>query len=164
MITTVLEEFYETLSSKPKLSSLTDFNLSIQGAGGNNLPYSGYTEAVIQVPFIEETNIDIPVLVVHTTEYNLTLPVVIGTNVIKQCKNMCIQKLEFLMNGRMLSFHYKKGELGVVKSTNKYYIKIQPKETVTQSGLVRMNKEVETAVTEATERASSSLSPCHEYQ
>ena len=61
MLTTVSEEFYETLSPKPKLSSLTDFNLCIQGAGGNNLSYSGYIEAVIQVPFIEHTDIDIQV-------------------------------------------------------------------------------------------------------
>ena len=160
MITTVSEEFYETLSPKPKLSSLTDFNLSIQGAGGNNLPYSGYIEAVIQVPFIEGTDIDVPVLVVPTTEFNLKVPVVIGTNVIKQCRNMCTQETEIPDEWKDAFISLQKGRVGVVKSTNKYNIKIQPNETVTLSGLVRKNKKVETAVTEATEGASSRVGVC----
>ena len=126
MITTVSEEFYETLSPKPKLSSLTDFNLSIQGAGGNNLPYSGYIEAVIQVPFIEGTDIDVPVLVVPTTEYNLKVPVVIGTNVIKQCRNMCTQETEIPDEWKDAFISLQKVRVGVVKSTNKYNIKISP--------------------------------------
>ena len=46
------------------------------------------------------------------------------------------------------------GFVGFVKSTNKRDIKIQPLHTVTFSGLVRKEKDIETAVTENTETAS----------
>ena len=52
------------------------------------------------------------------------------------------------------------GFVGSVRSTNKTTISLQPLEAVTVSGFVRKQKEVETAVTEATENASGKLGVC----
>ncbi|MEW8113353.1 MAG: hypothetical protein AB2771_08875, partial [Candidatus Thiodiazotropha endolucinida] len=70
-ITTVCEEFYQSLSHKPELKSLSDFDLEVECAGGNMLPYTGYIEASLQVPFLPHSDIEVPVLVVPTTEYSL---------------------------------------------------------------------------------------------
>ena len=46
------------------------------------------------------------------------------------------------------------------KSTNAYDIKVQPKETLTLSGLVRKNRQVEAVITEQTEGASTRIGIC----
>lgn len=69
-ITTVCEEFYQSLSHRPELKSLSDFDLEVECAGGNTLPYTGYIEASLQVPFLPHSDIEVPVLVVPTTEYS----------------------------------------------------------------------------------------------
>ena len=48
----------------------------------------------------------------------------------------------------------------MVKSTNAYDIKVQPKETLTLSGLVRKNRQVEAVITEQTEGASTRIGVC----
>ena len=73
---------------------------------------------------------------------------------------MCTQETEIPDEWKNAFISLQKGRVGVVKSTNKHNIKIQPNETVTLLGLVRKNKEVETAVTEATEGASSRSGVC----
>ena len=56
--------------------------------------------------------------------------------------------------------YLQKGCIGVVKSTNKYSLKIQPNESITVSGYVKKIRGVDTAVTEATQRASSEIGSC----
>ena len=50
--------------------------------------------------------------------------------------------------------------VGLVKSTNKKEFEIRPLETVTESGFVRKNKLIETAVTESSEKGSSKIRVC----
>ena len=52
------------------------------------------------------------------------------------------------------------GFIGFVKSTNKKEVKFQPLQTITFSGLVRKKGEVETAITENNETASSRIGVC----
>ena len=159
-ITTVCEEFYQSLSHRPELKSLSDFDLEVECAGGNMLPYTGYIEASLQVPFLPHSDIEVPVLVVPTTEYSLKVPVVIGTNVIRQCRNMCDSDMTVPAEWKDAFVASQTGHIGVVKSTNKIPLKIQPNETVTISGIVRKSKQVDTAVTETTEGASSRIGVC----
>ncbi|MEW8548544.1 MAG: reverse transcriptase family protein, partial [Candidatus Thiodiazotropha sp.] len=159
-ITTVCEEFYQSLPHKPVLKSLNDFDLEVECAGGNKLPYTGYIEATLQVHFLPHSEIEVPVLVVPTTEYSLKVPVVIGTNVIRQCRNMCDSDMIVPAEWKDAFISSQIGHIGVVKSTNKIPLKIQPNETVTLSGLVRKSRQVDTAVTETTEGASSRIGVC----
>ena len=71
MVTTISEDFYQSLTPLPTLLSLDDFNLSVQAAGGHTLPYSGYIECILQVPFLGNQNIEVPLLFVPSTEYTL---------------------------------------------------------------------------------------------
>lgn len=56
-------------------------DLVVNMPDGNALPYSGYIEAVEKVPGLLDLHLPVPVLVVPDTEYNLDVPVIIGTNV-----------------------------------------------------------------------------------
>ena len=80
-ITFVSKSFYKSLDPVPELGDIKDFyiNLSVQGAAGNYLPYKGYTETQVSVPFLSNRVLDVPILVVSDTDYNLQLPVIIGT-------------------------------------------------------------------------------------
>ena len=100
-------------------------------------------------------------LVVPTTEYGLTVPVVVGTNAIKLCKAVAENGAENIPTVWQNAFiSLQQSHLGVVKSANKTDIQIQPMETVTLSGFVRKKTSVETAVTEQTNGASSRIGVC----
>ena len=87
-MTTISEEFYKSLNPLPELMSITSLNLRIEGTGGNTVPYSGCIACTVKVPFLPERETDILALVVPTTQYNLKVPVVAGTN-IKGKSNDC---------------------------------------------------------------------------
>ena len=55
---------------------------------------------------------------------------------------------------------HQSGYSGLVRSTNKIKLELQPFETVTVSGLVRKERGIESAVTEQTEKASSKIGVC----
>lgn len=86
MITSVSESFYDSLQPQPVLHDISDFGLSVIGADGNQLPYKGYIEAEVSVPCLENNTFIIPLLVVANTDYNRKVPAIIGTNVIRLCK------------------------------------------------------------------------------
>ena len=70
-ITTITEEFYNSLSPRPHLWSLEelDLNLKVQGAGGHDIPYIGCILADVKVPFMPNCTIKVGVLVVPATDY-----------------------------------------------------------------------------------------------
>jgi hypothetical protein len=51
MVTSISEEFYQSLQPLPALHELTEFGLSVESATGADVPYKGYIEADISVPF-----------------------------------------------------------------------------------------------------------------
>ncbi len=82
-----IRKLYNSLDPSPQLLSIDDFDLKVHGAGGNVLPYLGYIEADISLPFLTPTETDVvdyfPVLVTPDTDYNQKVPVLVGTNVIR---------------------------------------------------------------------------------
>ena len=84
-ISTITEEFLDQLQSKPNIFNLEDLNLDVKVAGGYSLPYKGLISVQTSFPFIKDKQIDTLMLVVpEQTEYNRTVPVIIGTNVINR--------------------------------------------------------------------------------
>ena len=160
MITTISEEFYKTLSPLPKLYPV---ELKIQGAGGHAIPHFGCMECFIELPFLPGGEIFVAAVVVPTTEYGLKVPVILGTNAIEQCREKCSEQVEKgeIPNEWSSAFLFlQQSRVGVVKSTNKTNIVIQPMETQTISGFVRKARNVEAAIKEHTEGASSRLGVC----
>ena len=93
-VTTISEDFYkECLSSNP-MQQLEDI-LKIEGAGGQNVPFLGFIE--VDISFPEETSgmrdcLTAIVLVVQNTSFNKQVPMVIGTNVVRRCKEFCVKE------------------------------------------------------------------------
>ena len=160
-VTTVCEEFLATLTPPPRQVPLEDLRLNLEGPDGRKLPYSACIEASVKMSFCPEP-ITILALVVPTTRYNSKVPVLVGTNVINRVQESCpADKIPGIPTQWQNAFvSMQSGFVGVVKSTNRKDIKIQPLQTVTVSGLVRKQKEVETAITENTEAASSRIGVC----
>ena len=121
----------------------------MEGPDDRKLPYTACTVATNVVPFCPDP-ITVLALVVPTTRYNSQVPVFIGTNVISKAKDYCptdkVSHIQSQWQDAFLSIH--NGLVGFVKST---------KRRVTFSGLVRKEREVETAVTENLEKASGRL-------
>ena len=91
MITTVSEEFYSKLDPQPILHSMEQ--ISVTGADGREIPYKGYIEVEVQIPHVSSDTYAVPVLVVNNTDYNLTVPVIIGTNMIRMLNNIPGERL-----------------------------------------------------------------------
>ena len=75
----------------PTLHQITDF-LHIECADGLNLPYLGYTQTTIRIPGIDVEE-GVVLLVVPNTRYNKSVPLLLGTNVIKPLMTVCKQSL-----------------------------------------------------------------------
>ena len=161
MITTISEEYYRNLNPQPTLLSLD--TLTVETAGGYTLPYLGYIECTLHVPFLGQQDIEVPALVVPSTEYNLKVPVVVGTNAIKLCRDMCSSNSEIPKEWQNAFISFQQSRVGIVKSTDKCNVEIQPMETITISGFVRKSRNVESAVTEQTVGASSKIGVCPRF-
>ena len=160
-VTTICEEYFNAMTPSPTIVPLEELKLNLEGPDGRKLPYTACTVATIVVPFCPDP-ITVLALVVPTTRYNSQVPVLIGTNVISKAKEYCptdkVSQIPSQWQDAFLSIH--NGFVGFVKSTNKRSVNIEPLHTVTFSGLVRKEREVETAVTENSESASSRLGVC----
>ena len=83
MVTSVGEDFYHRhLQDKYPLQELSDL-LYVEGAGGHMLEYRGYLEVDIAVPGHGDSPLWVPVLVASSTTYNQRVPMIIGTNVLR---------------------------------------------------------------------------------
>ncbi|VDI57525.1 Hypothetical predicted protein [Mytilus galloprovincialis] len=86
MVSTISEPTLRYLHPVPTVKTLDEFILSVRVAEGSQLPYHGYVEVNIKVPFHTESMM-VPLLVVPETDYNRSVPVIIGTNVLRPIKS-----------------------------------------------------------------------------
>ena len=146
MITTVSKSFYESLNPVPELSDCNDFGLTVYGANGSRLAYCGYIVAEVSVPNMGPILHDIPILVVNDTDFNRTVPAIIGTNVIREYRELRSESntpvewqtaLDNLCDSAI-----------PVRTTNNFNIRVGPGEVKTLNGLARKTGDINTAVTE----------------
>lgn len=77
MVSTISESFCSTLQLQ--IYPLNRI-LNVVGAAGQSVPYLGYVETSITIS--ESSSLDVLLLVVQNTNYNLQVPLIIGTNVL----------------------------------------------------------------------------------
>ena len=95
-----------------------------------------------------------PFLVVPMTEYNKHVPVIVGTNLLREFK-MCISEDEQMPGPWQLGFQaITNKQVGVVRATLK--IVLQPMEVRTVHGFVRKRQAVKSAITEPSEAGNIS--------
>ena len=161
MVSTICETLLRSLHPVPDIRTLDDFILSVRAAEGSHLPYLGYAEIDIRVPFHTESML-VPLLVVPETEYNISVPVVIGTNILRPVKSTlsCDSQSNIPRVWDNAFSAIDASVVSVVKSTNKRPIKVNPMSVMTVSGLCKSNSGLQTAVTECYDDRQDSLGVC----
>ena len=97
VVTTICEEFYNSMNPRPELRNMSDFELNIAGASGSSIPYLGYIEAQVSMFDIDNDPLTVPVLVVPTTRFSGQVPIIVGTNIIAAFRDhVIIQSLNLL--------------------------------------------------------------------
>ena len=106
------------------------------------------------MPFIEDKIVKTICLVVLQTDFNKKVPVIVGTNVIRQLVTESSAGNEVPQSWNMAFKSLNCNNVGAVKATSK--IVLQPLEVKTVTGLVLKAKDIDSAVTETSEHGCSS--------
>lgn len=150
MITCISENCYKSLNPRPVLMDIKDFDLQVFGAGGSKLPYLGYVEADVSIPFLSDCVMCVPILVTPMTNYNRQVPVIVGTNIIRMCRDIQQASSDSTFPDAWQSAvdSLCVNNPMVVKSANTYPVSIGPNQVKTVHGLVPKVGNFSTAVTE----------------
>ena len=87
-------------------------------------------------------------LVVPETEYNKSVPVVIGTNLLRPIKSSVSDSHVKVHHNWDIAFSTLDAGVHLVKSTNKRHIKVGPMSVLTVSGICKSKTILKTTVTE----------------
>ena len=152
MISTISESHIGKIIPTPTLHSLDEIDLDIKCADGSSLPYLGYIEVSVRLSDEGEGSLYVPLLVVPSTDYNKTVPIIVGTNIIRQLKESSTEN-NIISNEWQSAFRsLSQNQVGVVKTTTK--LSLQPMETKTVTGFVRKSADIESAITEPIEQGN----------
>ena len=157
-ISTITEECLDQLDPRPQLRSMDDFGIDIKAAGGHSIPYKGYVFVDVSAPFNDSVSQSIPILVVSLTEYNKTVPVIVGTNILERFQDVETDQCQIPDSWNTAFKALVSPLVGVVKTTNR--VVLQPFESKTITGFARKTQDVESAVTEPTGDGTSRVSVC----
>lgn len=137
--------------TKPTLHSLDDFGLEVKSANGTLVHYLGYIETAVKCKSFPDDSITTLFLVVPTTDYHHNVPVLIGTNIIREFKEQASNIEETPEEWKTAFMSVLSASVGIVTTTQA--VTLQPMETRTISGFVRKIRNVEAAVTEPVENS-----------
>ena len=146
IISTISESFYRSMDLVQELGDTKGVDLAEYGANGSRLAYCGYIKADVSVPILGPIVHGIPILVVKDTEYNKTVPAIIGTNIIREYteyRSKADTPLEWQTALDSLC-----DSAIPVKTTNNFTIRVGPGEVKTVNGIARKTGEIDAAVTE----------------
>ena len=86
-VSTISHSAYLEFISDIPLQPLNEFQLKIQGAGDHTLPYIGYISVDVSVPKLGTDSVGCLILVVPDTKYAESVPIILGTNILKPIMN-----------------------------------------------------------------------------
>ncbi|VDI45425.1 Hypothetical predicted protein [Mytilus galloprovincialis] len=154
MISTVSDHVLKLMKPVPEVKDLDDFELSVSVAGGSKLPYIGYVEVEVQIPFLPGESFYVPMLVVPRSDYTNKVPVIVGTNILRLGMELvhCLDDDDISIPKQWdVAFSsIQDNSSGVVRSSNRRPFKLFPSSYMTISGIVKLKGDVntETLVTE----------------
>ena len=153
-ISTISMAFLKHLKPEPEIRDLDELDLEVKCADGRPLQYIGYVAVHVSSPFIEQCQDEdaYPLLVVPDTEYNKSVPIIAGTNIIRRLKCLTLDTTSVPDSWDLAFSSLTNNSVGVVKSTVK--LTLQPMEVRTVTGFVRKGQNVESAITEQIEGGS----------
>ena len=155
VVSTISESLYRNLPDKPQLHNMTDFGIIIETANGTSLPYLGYIEADI---ILQNQGKAFPtlLLVVPNTEYHNKVPVLLGTNIIRDVRqSLKDNQLPDEWKTAVLTISSSAGTVVATRNIN-----LKPMETRTVTGITRKTTKHETVITEGVEDANHNAVIC----
>ena len=157
-VSTLAAHFYNEKLSELQLHPIGDL-VKVEGAGGQRVPILGYIEAEIRFPGnLAGSNMSqmALILIVPDTDYNKKVPLIVGTNVIKVCRDDCLQSsgVRYLQQLHMSAtwkaayqFLTKQekvqnldGKIALVKSKSRTPVKLKPFESRILMAVARTRK------------------------
>lgn len=149
-VSIVSETFYRQHLSHVVMEPLEDI-LDIESATGDNLPYHGYIEVVLYTHGSGNGSVNGLFLVAPDTRYNVSVPVLLGTNILKELLDGCktTYGVRFLQHADLHTPYYlayrcmvlqektvrqNDWRLGLVKSVETRNVIIKPNTCVTIKG------------------------------
>jgi hypothetical protein len=156
MVSTKSVSTLKSMHPPPDIKTLDGFTLSVKVAEGSPLPYLGYVEVSIYVTF-QSDNMMVLLLAVLETDCNKSVPVVIGTNILRPIKSYVSDSHVKVPHNRDIAFSALDAGVNMVKSTNKRPIKVGPMSVLTVSGICKSKTVLETAVTECVDDTKGTL-------
>ena len=157
-VTTVSEDFYNSLDPTPPDAEIGE--LVLKGPDGRSLRYLRCIVVTVETPFLPGEELEALALVVPTTNYHSEVPIIVGTNVIREVDGLCDDDADIPTEWKNAFVSLYNGFVGSVRSTNKTSITLQPMEVKTVSGFVRKRKEAESAITEQVDNTSTKIGVC----
>jgi hypothetical protein len=159
MVSTISVATLMSMHPPPDIKTLDEFTLSVKVAEGSPLPYLGYVEVSIYFTF-QSDNMMVLLLVVPETDYNKSVPVVIGTNILRPIKSSVSDSHVKLPHNWDIAFSALDAGVNLVKSTNKRPITVGPMSVLIVSGICKSKTVLETAVTECVDDTKGTLGVC----
>ena len=149
---TLSQSFYDSHFKHIPLHPAEEI-LKLEGADGSSMPYSGFVTLEITSAGIPSDNIQECILLgVPETDYNKTVPLLIGTNVLEESLLYCKSKIgeNFLQKSALHTSWYlafrsivirerelrrKKNRLALIRSAEQKQITIPPNSSITIKGI-----------------------------
>ena len=150
---------FKVYASTPNIKTLDEFTPSVKVAEGSPLPYLGYVEVIISVTF-QSDNMMVLLLVVPETDYNKSVPVVIGTNILRPIKSSVSDSHVKVPHNWDIAFSVVDAGVNLVKSTSKRPIKVGSMSVLTVPGICKSKTVLETTVTDCVNDTKRTLGVC----
>ena len=153
IITTVSDHVLKLMKPVPVVKDLDEFELSASVAGGSKLPYIGYAEVEVQIPFLQGESFYVPMLVEPMSDYTEKVPVIVGTNILRLGMELvhCLDDdISIPKQWDVVFSSIQDNSSRVVRSSNRHPFKLFPSSVMTISGIVKLKGDAntETLVTE----------------
>jgi hypothetical protein len=159
MVCTISVTTLKSMHPPPDIKTLDEFTLSVKVAEGSPLPYLGYVEVCISVTF-QSDNMMVLLLVVPETDYNKSVPVVIGTNILRPIKSSVSDSHVKVPHNWDIAFSVFDAGVNLVKSTRKRPIKVGSMSVLTVPGICKSKIVLETTVTDCVNDTKGTLGVC----
>ena len=154
-VTTISHSFYSTHLSNIPLKPISNL-LHIQGAGGASVPFLGYIEVQISFPFKfghSPAKYWALTLVVPDTSYHATAPLLVGTNVLAQCRSQCFRAygtrfhqkvtipnaMRLALQSMTATNKWKQRKLGEVWAAGNQVVTIDPNASAVINGFIKVH-------------------------
>ena len=161
MVTTMSESAFRSLPSKPSLMNLDSLGLSLSIADGNSMKYIGYIETSLSILSLDNFILNVPILVILDNQFNLSCPVIVGTNVLRRCRNTIQECSSSIDDVWMSAVSILDSSTFSVRCLSRKPFTVGPFQTTTINGIVcNLPSDVCNAVTETPENTNVAYTFC----